>query len=206
MAYQYDVFLSYNRKYPHGKWVNETFYPFFKSYLEDALNIKEVKIFKDTDDIKSGQAWPAKIKNALIHSRILVCILSPAYFHSEWCKKEFAIIDYRQRQCGYMTTENPNGLIVPIKIFDGEHFPEYVNDELQIDDFNRFLRIGIELAATPLYIEFQDRLIAWVDSVAHAYNHAPPWNNNWVHPDWIEESWRNLDQLSSTSSKKPPKL
>lgn len=154
MSYQYDIFLSYNRKFPHGDWVNDIFLPFFKSYLEDALNLREVKIFIDIDEIKSGQAFDAKIKNALIHSKIMVSIFSPAYFLSEWCKKEFAIIDYRQRQCGYLTVENPNGLIVPIKIFDGEHFPEYVNEIFQITDFNKFSRIGIQTSNTPLFVEF----------------------------------------------------
>jgi hypothetical protein len=206
MAYEYDVFLSYNRKYPHGKWVNENFYPLFKSYLEDALDIKEVKIFKDIEEIKSGQAWDSKIKSALLHSRIMVSIFSPAYFHSEWCKKEFAVIDYRQRRSGYQTVENPNGLIVPIKIFDGEHFPDYVNQTLQISDFNKYSRLGIDTSPTPLFVEFQDNLILWIKSVAHAYTNAPDWNEEWKNPDWINKSWENIDRLSGTSSKKPPIL
>jgi hypothetical protein len=203
MAYKYDVFLSYNRKFPHGKWVNETFYQFFKSYLEDALNIRETRIFKDTDEIYSGQAWDLKIKNALIHSKIMVCVLSPAYFQSEWCKKEFAIMDYRQVQSGFLTIDNPNGLIVPIKIFDGEHFPPYANS-LQIADFNKFSRLGLE--KTPLYTDFQEHLLAWMPNVTHAYNNAPEWNNDWKHPGWIEKSWNDLDKLNSSPSKKPPTL
>ena len=206
MAYKYDVFLSYNRKYPHGKWVMETFYPFFKSFIEEALNIEDANIFIDSEEIKSGQAWDAKIKDALIHSRVMVSILSPAYFNSLWCKKEFAVLDYRQRRCGYMTTDNPNGIIVPIKIFDGEHFPDYVNEGIQISDFNKFLRIGLESSPTPLFIEFQDHLIDWINSVAHAYNNAPEWNDEWKTDEWIEKSWEDLDKLKSIASKKPPAL
>jgi hypothetical protein len=47
MEYEYDVFLSYNRKFPHGEWVDDIFFPLFKSYLDEALN-KDVKIFKDS--------------------------------------------------------------------------------------------------------------------------------------------------------------
>ena len=204
MAYQYDVFLSYNRKFPHGDWVNDIFYPLFKPYLEEALNIKSVKIFKDTTDIKSGQAWEKKIKNAVIHSKIMVSIFSPAYFNSEWCKREFAIMDYRQRQCGFLTIENPNGLIIPLKIFDGEHFPEYANS-LQIFDCNNFNRVGA-VKQSPLYIEFQGMLQKWVEDVAIAYNNVPEWNDAWKHADWINKSWVDLDRLNSSSSKKPPTL
>lgn len=206
MAYEYDVFISYRCKFPHGRWVIDTFLPLFKPFLEDALNVKEVKIFVDVEDIKSGQAWDSKIRNALIRSRILIPILSPAYFHSDWCKREFAFIDYRQIRCGYMTDENPDALIVPIRIFDGDSFPQYVKGRVQIRDFTNFSRVGIEGAQVPRYIEFQDNLLSWVNDVALAYNRAPVWNDEWMNPEWIENSWQNLDQLDIAKSTQAPIL
>lgn len=204
MSYQYDIFLSYKRPKPESKWVDETFYPKFVEYICEALN-KDAVIFKDTDEIKTGQTWDLKIKSALIHSKIMVSVFSAAYFRSEWCKKEFAFMDYRQKQCGLSTIENPNGLIVPIKIFDGEHFPEYAN-RLQISDFNKFYRDSLHLTNSPVYIDFQDRLDIFVQDVALAYNNAPEWNEEWKQPEWISNAWKGIEKLNGLSDKTNPKL
>ncbi len=203
MAYKYDVFLSYNLKFPHGNWVNELFLPFFKPHLEDALNIKDVKIFKDTEEILNGQLWDKKIEDALIHSRIMVSICSPAYFNSEWCKREFAIMDYRQRRCGYMSKENQNGIILPIKVSDGEHFSEHVNT-FQIESFNDFFRL--EIKGTKLYVDLQEKILRWMKSVVHAYNNAPAWDEDWKKPEWISEALLSVNSLVSSPSKIPPTL
>ena len=205
MAYKYDVFLSYNLKYPHGDWVNNIFLPFFKPLLEDALNIHSVSIFQDTSGILTGQDWENRILDALLHSRIMVSIFTPAYFNSEWCKKEFAIMDYRQRELGYMSLQNSNGIIVPLKISDGEHFPE-IAKELQIADFNNYHRIGPGFPYTPLYIEMQGKLQSWINDVAYAHKNAPDWNAEWLDRKWVEQSFLNLDKLDSGQSLTPPTL
>ncbi len=205
MSYKYDVFLSYNCKFPQGNWVNDIFYPFFKPFLEDALNVREVRIFKDTVEITSGQAWEARIKDALIHSRIMVSIVSPAYFLSEWCKKEFAFMDFRQRACNFMTVKNPNGLIVPLKISDGDNFSDYVK-AFQIEHFNDYFRIGPGFEKTIRHVDMQEKLLDWVNEVANAHRNAPEWNDEWLHPDWFSNAWQNLDELNSSIPKTPPTL
>jgi len=201
MAYKYDVFLSYNCKLPHGVWVTDAFLPLFKSYLEEALNVREVTIFKDNQEIYAGQDWDRKIKNALLHSRIMVSIFAPAYFNSEWCKKEFLIMDYRQRKCGYMSNQNPNGIIVPIKISDGDSFPEYAHS-FQMSNFNLFSRVGLQAIKTQRFIDFQDSLLDWVESVAHAHRNAPAWDDNWKHPDWINDALLAGHKLESSPNTK----
>ncbi len=184
MSYQYDVFLSYNRKFPHGQWVDEIFYPLFVPYLEDALNQK-VLIFKDTEEINTGSAWPHRLKNAAVHSKCMVSIFSPAYFLSEWCMKEFAIMFYRQKQLGYLTQKNPDGLIVPVKIFDGEHFPEYANFLQMLDCRDLFL-VGEGMKQAKSYMDLQTRLQRWVYNVAKVIKNAPEWDNQWLEKHWLE--------------------
>jgi hypothetical protein len=206
MAYNYDVFLSYNRShFPHGNWVRNAFFPLFESYLSEALN-KDVEIFIDTEAISSGQAWEAKIRQALIHSRVMVSVFSTAYFRSEYCKKEFAAIDYRQRKCGYMTVDNPNGLIVPLKIFDGDLFPKYITANTHIQDFNRFALDGIETSRPPIYFEFQEELKKWTEHVRIAHENSPEWNEDWKQPNWIDDSWTDLSKLNGITSKTAPTL
>ncbi len=195
MAYRYDVFLSYNRKFPHGQWVDEMFFPLFVPYLEDALN-QEVSVFKDTEDIETGAAWPEHLMNALSHSRCMVSIFSPAYFRSEWCMKEFSIMYHRQKQLGYLTTAKPTGLIIPVNIFDGEHFPGFAG-ELQMLDCRNYYRVGDAVKHTSIYIELQGVLQQWVYDVATAIKNAPPWD-----PGWMEIEWTNLTKMFSRAAKK----
>ncbi|MCI0471945.1 MAG: toll/interleukin-1 receptor domain-containing protein [Candidatus Aminicenantes bacterium] len=184
MSYQYDVFLSYNRKFPHGQWVDEMFYPLFVPYLEDALN-QEVSVFKDTEEIKTGAAWPERLQNALTHSRCMVSIFSPAYFRSEWCMKEFSIMYRRQKRLGYMTVKKPSGLIIPVNIFDGEHFPRHAS-KLQMLDCRNLYRVGEGAKHTTIYIELQGLLQEWVYDVADAVKNAPAWDAAWLEEEWLD--------------------
>ncbi len=190
MSYQYDVFLSYNRKFPHGQWVDEIFYPLFIPYLEDALN-EEVSIFRDMEEIEGGSAWPQRLKNALAHSKCMVSVLSPSYFRSEWCMKEFVVMHHRQRQLGYLTVEKPNGLIIPLNLFDGEYFPDYAN-ELQMLDCRNFNGVGEGMKRTQLYIDFQGVLQEWVCDVAKTVNNAPDWDAVWLSDGWLDIPLNNI--------------
>lgn len=204
MEYQYDIFLSYNRKFPHGEWVNEIFFPLFKSYVDEATN-KDVKIFKDIQDIQSGNDWKFKIRNALVRSKIMVAIFSPSYFRSEWCMKEFSAIYNRQKKLGFLTLENPTGLIIPIKIFDGEHFPEYASN-LQMFNCIEFNRVGQGVKHTNLYIDFQGELQKWVYEVADALKNVPAFDTNWEKEEWVENSFEDLSVMQLPTNIKPPTL
>jgi len=201
MDYQYDVFLSYNRKFPYGQWVDEIFYPLFLPYLEDAVN-RDVSVFKDTEKTRVGSAWPQRLKNAIAHSRCMVSIFSPSYFRSKWCMKEFWIMYHRQRQLGYLTVENPGGLIVPVNISDGEHFPSYAK-ELQMLDCRDFNRIGEGVKKTELYIDFQGVLQQWVVDAAAAVKNAPQWDPGWLTPEWLDIPVEYVPADNKPNVKKP---
>jgi len=201
MSYEHDVFLSYNRKFPSEEWVEKVFYPFFVPYLADALN-KDVFVFKDTEEITSGSSWPNHLKHALTHSKCMVSIFCPAYFRSQWCMKEFSAMYFRQTQPGYLTINNPNGLIVPLNIFDGEHFPPYVQ-ELQIMDCKAYYRVGDGFKLTPAYIEFQALLQNWVYDVAKAVNNAPAWDPAWIEDKWLEPPVKKSPANRIKKTRKP---
>ena len=201
MGYRYDVFLSYNRKFPYGLWVDEIFCPLFVPYLEDALN-QRVSLFKDTEEIEGGSAWPHRIKNALAHSKCMVSIFSPSYFRSEWCLKEFSIMYYRQKQLGYLTLEKPHGLILPVNIFDGEHFPGCAR-ELQMLNCIDFNRVGEGMKKTKLYIDLQGLLQNWVYDVATSIHNAPGWDEGWLTPDWLDIPFDYVRKENTARVKKP---
>jgi len=190
--------------FPHGEWVDDIFFPLFQAYLREALN-KEVTIFKDSKEIQNGNDWRLSVRKALIHSKVMVSIFSPAYFRSEWCIREFATIDHRQRKLGFLSVENPTGLIVPLRLFDGEHFPDYANS-LQMLNCVDFNRIGGGVKQTNLYIELQGKLQEWAYDVAAAIERSPEWNSEWTSEDWVERPFDSLTVKQLPNSINPPSL
>lgn len=179
MDYQWDVFLSYANADILGNWVRKTFLPLFSPYLRNALNKRVVKVFVDREGIDPGDAWPDALQNALVYSRCLVSIWSPDYFNSPWCIHELKFMLYRENQLKYRTIYNPHGLILPVRIFDGETFPP-IAEKINYLDCNAYFRVGTGFEGTPRYVEFQDVLIPWVHKVAEAVKKAPDWKREWL--------------------------
>jgi hypothetical protein len=182
MVYQHDIFLSYNHDEQMGNWVHEHLKPFMISFVGNAIN-RPVDIFIDREGIATGESWPLRLRNALAHSRCLVAVWSPLYFHSEWCRKECETILRRETQYDYRTASNPSGLVIPINVFDGEFFPDKVKN-IQWLDCKKHWVIGDGFAKTERYIEFQDLLRNWAIDVAKIITEAPPWEENWLSEDW----------------------
>lgn len=179
MDYMYDVFISYRQARLFGRWVHETFLELFEDYLAEALNKPKAAIFIDREEIRSGETLPARIKVALAHSRCMVAIWVPSYFHSPWCQRELSTMLRREHLLGYRTPGKPGGLVLPIRLFDGEYFPEFTKHILQFD-CTRFARVGNGFLDSPRYLEFQDKLITWVSDVAQTIKSAPNWQPSWL--------------------------
>jgi len=48
-----------------------------------------LKVFFDSDSIRAGADWEKEIRTGLRQSKIMLAVVSPAYFESEWCRKEW---------------------------------------------------------------------------------------------------------------------
>lgn len=201
MAYEYDVFLSYTHAYPFGDWVHKHFLPFFKAYLENTLS-RPVTVFVDRTGITSGDAWPLRLKRALARSRCLVAIWSPSYFRSTWCLYECAVMLHRERQLGYRTIANPQGLVLPITVFDGEHFPGFAKG-IQYLDCKKYARVGDGFLKTERYIDFQDCLAGWVEDVAQAVASVPLWRKEWQEESWFTEAITKIGETPTYKFSRP---
>jgi hypothetical protein len=185
MGYEYDVFLSYLHEKPSGTWVVQHFLPYFQHQLGNAL-ARRAALFIDRTGIHLGQKWPARLKQALGHSRCLVGIWSPLYFQSEWCLCECAVMRHRETKLGFGTAENTEGLIVGVRVNDGIHFPEYAR-ESQSADMEKYFFDEHGFSQSPLYVDFQKQIAELAREVARVVNNAPPWADEWVSPAWIDE-------------------
>jgi TIR domain len=202
MSYKYDVFISYKSK--SRDWVNKIFLPLFEHYLEEAVGGKSVNIFFDQIGIEGGDAWEKRLKNALAHSKCMVSILKPSYFNSEWCKKEFAVMEYRSTQYGLCTIEMPGGLIVPISVYDGNIFPDAAT-AFQISNYEEFYRANIKgFEELKAFQELQTELKTLTLAVAKAIKKAPKWDKEWLEDKWLELP---IDHLVNDDTKIPqPKI
>ncbi len=201
MAYEYDVFLSYVRDRPFGDWVHEHFLPFFEPYLRNSLS-QPPTIFTDTKGIRPGDEWPQRLKRALARSRCLVAVWLPCYFRSTWCRYECAAMLHRERQLGYRTTANPQGLILPVTIYDGERFPSFTKG-IQCLDCTKYARVGYGFSKTERYVEFQDCLAEWVEGVAQAVTSAPLWKEEWQEESWFAEAITKMGEVPTYKFDRP---
>ncbi|MBR5711553.1 MAG: toll/interleukin-1 receptor domain-containing protein, partial [Thermoguttaceae bacterium] len=95
MQYNYDYFISYahnDNKLPDGVpgFVNE-FVEKLENGSEDHKRIfgGKIRVFFDETEIPDMSHWDNKIRAGLASSRFLIVLLSPNYFKSEYCAKEF---------------------------------------------------------------------------------------------------------------------
>jgi hypothetical protein len=202
MDYEYDIFLSYSRKTCVAEWVRECFLGLFKDYLTNELG-EEPRIFVDTEDIQPGDIWPERMRKALATSRCLLAMLSPPYFTSAMCCQEFAVMHNRSRKLGRCSTANPSGLILPVRTWDGDSFPQCVRD-FQSLNCREFVRHGPCFRQSSRFLDLQESLVAWVPHAARVVGDAPTWQPDWMSPEWLDVPID--DVLVRPALIKPPRM
>lgn len=60
-----------------------------------------LKIFLDLWKIRDGDDWQRRIYRGLIEARTMLAVLSPAYFASEWCRREYETFVQQQLKHTY---------------------------------------------------------------------------------------------------------
>ncbi|MEK6257480.1 MAG: tetratricopeptide repeat protein [Planctomycetota bacterium] len=79
---RYDLFISYARHDNRDGWISR-----FVDELRRASG--GLTCFVDQHDIRSLDDWRLKIHDSLAQSRLLLAFVSPHYFASEWCRREW---------------------------------------------------------------------------------------------------------------------
>jgi hypothetical protein len=191
LSYQYDIFLSYQNDTAMASWVPDHLMPFMKSFVGNEMN-RPVSIFFDRSGIQAGDTWPLTLQNALMRSRCLVAVWNPLYFSSEWCRRECAVMLYREERLGLRKGTRPEGLIVPISVFDGEHFPPRAKS-IQYFDLRAYWISGPAFRDSALYVDFQIQLKNLAASVARAIKRAPSWQSRWQKATWYNVDASDLE-------------
>ena len=170
--YKYDIFLSYahtdNLKVFEEKkgWI-ETFYNDLTNSLWQSIGKRDVTIWWDEKRLDGNTLFNDSIADAVENSAILVCLNSPSYLNSEYCKKELGLYyKYIQEKFRGVKVGDRSRIVnvllynIPYQgwppEFDGTTgFP--FHDSIEEDDQGHPLRMGTD--------EFRNNLESLCDSL-----------------------------------------
>jgi MoaA/NifB/PqqE/SkfB family radical SAM enzyme len=113
------AFLSYAHSDNDKRWITN-FASSLEKEVRDQLGDRygAFKIFVDRNDIGWGSEWRSRIESALIEATFLIPVLSPSYFTSPYCDKEF-ITFYRK-----LNERNRKRQILPLLLRTIDHLPK----------------------------------------------------------------------------------
>ncbi|MGC1717969.1 MAG: TIR domain-containing protein, partial [Isosphaeraceae bacterium] len=89
---EFDLFISYAHTDDRGEHAGKVT-ALVEAIKADYLRVTgtPLRVFFDTQEIRSMDAWEARILTGLRQSKMMVAILSPGYFASAYCLKEWEI-------------------------------------------------------------------------------------------------------------------
>ncbi|AXB48778.1 TIR domain-containing protein [Amycolatopsis albispora] len=119
-GYKWDLFISYSRHGSVQKWLLNHFYEKLCECLADEF--EPLRVYMDRE-MPRAVHWPSNLQDALLHSKIMVQLLTPPYFKSPWCLAEMQSMQAREEVLGLAGNGISQGLIYPILYGDSENFP-----------------------------------------------------------------------------------
>jgi hypothetical protein len=182
-GYKYDFFISYSRHGTAQQWLLNHFYKKLCECLADQLS-PPPKVYMDRG-MSKGVHWPSSLQHALHRSKIMIQVLSPGYFKSNWCMAELRSMQAREKLLGFASPEIPQGLIYPILYSDSQNFP-LEQRQRSWWDLKAYAQPDPVYQQTVEFIEFHRKMIEVATDLAELVQQVPPWQADWplvVTPD-----------------------
>ncbi len=85
---EFDLFVSYGHADDRDGSVTALVEHIRREH-EQFVPTEPMKIFYDIWGIRDGDDWQRRIYKGLIESKAMLAVLSPAYFNSQWCRREY---------------------------------------------------------------------------------------------------------------------
>lgn len=167
--YEYDVFISYAGGGAIAQWVCDVFRSEFELWLRD--EIKDVRVFFDKRDIPHGTEFPAVLQRAHQRSKVLVAVLSPAYFQSQWCMTELFSMLGRHDP----SSDDPRSFVHPVAAQDCFNLGEIDPDLADLQN----LRFEDHPTGTGRPTKrFKNDIRQLAVAVADSIEYAPAWRSD----------------------------
>ena len=84
----YDFFVSYARGNNAEGWITQCVEELLAEHRRFSGG-RELTCFFDTHEIRGFDDWQHRLTDGLSKSRLFLAFISPEYFASEWCRKEW---------------------------------------------------------------------------------------------------------------------
>ena len=85
---QYDLFVSYSRADDADGWI-AAFVAALQEEHRRFTGGRDLAVFFDRESIRGLDDWQHRIHHGLATSRLFLAFISPRYFASEWCRREW---------------------------------------------------------------------------------------------------------------------
>ena len=106
----YDLFVSYSTLDDQGQWVARLLATI--ADLHRVNSAEDLTCFYAPDRIQAGQDWETQLIKSIPVSRLFLACLSPEYFASEWCRREWQLYIEQEPHRGLSAADS--GGILPI--------------------------------------------------------------------------------------------
>jgi MinD-like ATPase involved in chromosome partitioning or flagellar assembly len=186
--YEYDVFVSYQRHSVVDLWTSTLFLPELRKWLS-AYIPREPSFFIDKHVVEVGEAWRERRGEALRRSRVLLAILTPSYFESDWCRTEWMTFAQREELVGVQP------LIFAVVLAGRGHYPREVERRAMVD-MTRFATNSVQFKKTRGFLEFERAIQPMAEGLADMLAAVPPYS-----PRWPVVTDVSNDNLSSPSAR-----
>src|SRR5262249_9885534 len=70
------------------------------TYEVHSVGKESFRIFQDTRDIRVGQQWKKRVEDTINSATLLITVLTPGFFRSEYCRRETEQFLERERTLG----------------------------------------------------------------------------------------------------------
>lgn len=164
--YKYDLFVSYQHSALMGEYV-QTITEGLRNELY--LFLAEVRIYTDIHELKGGQFFTESLHDALRHSKLLLALVTPAYFAQKYCMSELLSFERRSE----LTQAQ---LVLPVLLRPIKHTPHSdVINKYNYLDLSSFTDRGKRYAHT---IEFRKRIRDLATRTVELLEKAPPFDTS----------------------------
>ncbi len=128
-TWDYDIYVSYSHQ---SSALNRWIHAFIDS-LNDYLALElpdEPRVFLDPSRLSPSSMFPEALSEAMSRSKLLLAFITPSYFTSEWCGREWSTFESRelkmglQRQTSWPHSPENTSLIKPVLLRGRTSAPE----------------------------------------------------------------------------------
>lgn len=121
----YDLFISYSRKDDRDKQVTAIAQE-IETGLADFAPTQPLKVFFDRTAIVTGELWQDKLQKGIRQSKVMLALLSKAYFESYWCRREYEEFLAVERSRTY-----PGEALMPVYVLAPAELNQQLLEQLQ---------------------------------------------------------------------------